>query len=60
MCVRYRLKDPKKAFDWLEAAPSFDFRPRFNIASTRKAPVVTGDGQVESFSVDNCRKNHNI
>jgi putative SOS response-associated peptidase YedK len=49
MCGRYRLKDPKRAFDWLEVAPSFDFRPRFNIAPTQKVPVVTGAHQVEEM-----------
>jgi len=32
MCGRYRLKDPKAAFDWLEVVPAFEVKPRFNIA----------------------------
>jgi len=47
MCGRYRLKDPKKAFEWLQVVPTFDFRPRFNISPTQKVPVVTTKGQVE-------------
>jgi len=47
MCGRYRLKDPKAAFDWLEVVPSFEVRPRFNIAPTQHVPVVTAAHQVE-------------
>ena len=47
MCGRYRLKDPKRAFDWLEVAPTFDFLPRFNIAPTQRVPVVPAKGRVE-------------
>ena len=46
MCGRYRLKDPKAAFDWLEVVPGFEARPRFNIAPTQRVPVVTGAGRV--------------
>jgi len=49
MCGRYRLKDPKKAFDWLEVVPSFEFHPRFNIAPSQRVPVVTGAGRVEEM-----------
>jgi putative SOS response-associated peptidase YedK len=47
MCGRYRLKDPKAAFDWLEVEPVFDFRPRFNIAPGQLVPVVCARGEVE-------------
>ena len=49
MCGRYRLKDPKEAFDWLEVVPAFEVRPRFNIAPSQRVPVVTGAGQVEEM-----------
>jgi putative SOS response-associated peptidase YedK len=49
MCGRYRLKDPKAAFDWLEVAPSFDFLPRFNIAPSQRVPVVTHKGEVQEM-----------
>ncbi len=47
--ARYRLKDPQAAFDWLDVVPSFDFKPRFNIAPTQRVPVVTGAGRVEEM-----------
>jgi putative SOS response-associated peptidase YedK len=50
MCGRYRLKDPKAAFAWLEAAPAFDFRPRFNIAPTQRIPVSTRPGQIQEMT----------
>ena len=49
MCGRYRLKDPKAAFEWLQVVPTFDFLPRFNIAPTQKVPVVSSKGQVEQM-----------
>ena len=49
MCGRYRLKDPKKAFDWLEVAPSFIFGPRYNISPTQRVPVAQGIGKVEEM-----------
>ena len=49
VCGRYRLKDPKAAFDWLEVGPGFEARPRFNIAPTQRVPVVTGAGRVEEM-----------
>ena len=48
MCGRYRLKDPQAAFDWLEVVPSFEVRPRFNIAPAQRIPVVTA-GRVEEM-----------
>jgi len=50
MCGRYRLKDPKRAFDWLEVVPSFDMHPRFNIAPAQRVPVVTGAGHIEEMT----------
>jgi len=50
MCGRYRLKNPEAAFAWLEVAPSFGFRPRFNIAPSQKVAVVTGKGEVGEMS----------
>jgi len=47
MCGRYRLKDPKKAFAWLEVVPSHDFLPRFNIAPTQQIAVVTAQGHLQ-------------
>jgi putative SOS response-associated peptidase YedK len=47
MCGRYRLKDPKAAFKWLQVVPTSDFLPRFNIAPTQKVPLVTTKSQVE-------------
>ena len=49
MCGRYRLKDPKKTFDWLEVVPAFEVRPRFNIAPSQRVPVVTAAGRVEEM-----------
>jgi putative SOS response-associated peptidase YedK len=49
MCGRYRLKDPKKAFGWLEVVPAFDFLPRFNIAPSQRVPVVAAAGRVEEM-----------
>ena len=49
MCGRYRLKDPKKAFDWMEVVPSSNFLPRFNIAPTQCVPVVAALGRVEQM-----------
>ncbi|HEX4083316.1 MAG TPA: SOS response-associated peptidase [Chthoniobacteraceae bacterium] len=50
MCGRYRLKNPKAAFDWLEVAPSFDFAPRFNIAPTQRVPAMPCLGRIEEMS----------
>ena len=49
MCGRYRLKDPKRAFAWLEVLPSSDFLPRFNIAPTQRIPVVAAAGRLEAM-----------
>jgi len=48
MCGRYRLKDPKAAFHWLEIQ-AFEFHPRFNIAPSQRVPVVTGADRVEEM-----------
>ena len=51
MCGRYRLKDPKAAFDWLEVVPSFDFRPRFDEAHVLgMATLASSEGG--QYSVD--------
>lgn len=50
MCGRYRLKDPKGAFDYLEAIPTFDFLPRFNIAPSQRIPAGTGPGRIEEMT----------
>lgn len=50
VCGRYRLKDPKRAFDWLEIEPSFDFKPRFNIAPTQRIRVVTAIDRVREMA----------
>jgi len=50
MCGRYRLKDPKAAFDWLEVAPAFNFLPRFNIAPSQRVAVVTAPHRIEEMS----------
>jgi putative SOS response-associated peptidase YedK len=50
MCGRYRLKDPKRAFAWLEVVPSSDFLPRFNIAPTQRIPVVAAAGRLEAMT----------
>jgi putative SOS response-associated peptidase YedK len=50
MCGRYRLKDPKAAFDYLEAIPTFEFLPRFNIAPTQRVPVAIGPGRIEEMT----------
>jgi len=50
MCGRYRLKDPKRAFAWLEVAPPGDFPPRFNIAPAQRIPVVTAPGRLEAMT----------
>ena len=49
MCGRYRLKDPKRAFAWLEVVPQADFLPRFNIAPTQQVPVVNSAGSLEAM-----------
>ncbi len=49
MCGRYRLKDPKAAFEWMEVVPAFEVRPRFNIAPTQRVPVATSAGRVEEM-----------
>jgi len=49
MCGRFRLKDPRKAFDWLEIEPSFEFKPRYNIAPTQPVPVVTAAGRIQDM-----------
>jgi len=49
MCGRYRLKDPGKAFDWLEVEPSFELKPRYNIALTQPVPVVPVAGKIEEM-----------
>jgi putative SOS response-associated peptidase YedK len=50
VCGRYRLKDPKAAFEWLQVVPTSDFLPRFNIAPTQRVPLVTAAHQVEQMS----------
>jgi putative SOS response-associated peptidase YedK len=50
MCGRYRLKDPKKAFAWLEVVPPAEFLPRFNIAPAQRIPVVSAAGRVEEMT----------
>ena len=50
MCGRYRLKDPKQAFAWIEVAPSSEFLPRFNIAPSQRIPVVTAPGRLEAMT----------
>lgn len=49
MCGRYTLRDPKKAWDWLEVVPAFDARPQFNIAPNQRVPVVSGAGRIEEM-----------
>jgi len=43
MCGRYRLKDPKKAFDWFEVVPSSDF-PTTVQHSTQPHPLGPASG----------------
>ncbi len=50
MCNRYRLKDPKAAFDWMEVEPAFPFVPRLNIAPTQRVAVVTGRHGIEEMT----------
>src|SRR5579864_9297391 len=50
MCGRFRLKDPRKAYEWLEVESSFEFKPRFNIAPTQPVPVVSALGKIEEMS----------
>jgi len=40
MCGCFRLKDPGRAYDWLEAHPSFEWKPRYNIAPTLLVFIV--------------------
>jgi putative SOS response-associated peptidase YedK len=49
VCGRYRLKDPKAALDFFGVKPAFEIRPRYNIAPTRKIPVVTGADEIEEM-----------
>jgi len=50
MCGRYRLKDPERAFAWLEVVPMAQFFPRFNIAPTQRVPVVTATGHIDPMT----------
>jgi len=50
MCGRFRLKDPERAFAWLEVAPPGDFPPRFNIAPAQRIPVVTAPGRLDPMT----------
>ena len=49
MCGRFRIKDPKKASEYFDVQPAFDFRPRYNIAPTQKIAVVSATGKIEEM-----------
>ncbi len=50
MYGRFRLKDPRKAFDWLEVEPSFEWKPQYNIAPTQPVSVVTRAGRIQEMT----------
>jgi len=49
MCGRFRLVEPKWAFSQVALTPTFDFRPRYNIAPTQKIPVVSALDKLEEM-----------